>query len=148
MFCLLRALLTRLQLFSLPQLEILDLSINEIHAIPDDIRCMRSLRVLSLAKNKIRNIPSCVKDLDTLRMLKLAGNPLRSELAAIIEAKDTHPPYDEATDNERETYTTSNLKHYLKVEAAARESGEGSRFDKRLVPRPLPLMSALAAKAS
>ena len=90
---------------------------------------MRSLRVLSLTKNKIRNIPTCVKGLDTLRMLKLAGNPLRAELAAIVEAKDTHPPYDEATDNERETLKTSNLKQFLKVEAAARESGDGSRFE-------------------
>lgn len=91
---------------------------------------MRSLKVLSLAKNKIKNIPSCVKDLDTLRMLRLAGNPLRSELAAIIEAKDTYPPYDELTDNERETFTTSNLKHQLRAEAeaVARESGDGSRL--------------------
>ncbi|KAL9577480.1 MAG: hypothetical protein Q9212_006340 [Teloschistes hypoglaucus] len=117
-------------LFSLPQLEILDLSVNEIQKIPEGLARMRSLKVLSLAKNKIKNIPSCVKDLDTLRMLRLAGNPLRSELAAIIEAKDTYPPYDELTDNERETFTTSNLKHQLRAEAeaAARESGDGSRL--------------------
>ncbi|KAL8687559.1 MAG: hypothetical protein Q9218_006303 [Villophora microphyllina] len=115
------------KLFSLPQLEILDLSCNEIQKIPEGLGRMRSLRVLSLAKNKIKNIPPCVKDLDTLRMLKLAGNPLRAELAAIVEAKDTYPPYDEATDNEKETFTTSNLKHQLKVEAAARDSGDGSR---------------------
>ncbi|KAL9583494.1 MAG: hypothetical protein Q9203_005065, partial [Teloschistes exilis] len=115
-------------LFSLPQLEILDLSVNEIQKIPEGLARMRSLKVLSLAKNKIKNIPSCVKDLDTLRMLRLAGNPLRSELAVIIEAKDTYPPYDELTDNERETFTTSNLKHQLRAEAeaAARESGDGS----------------------
>ncbi|KAL9002983.1 MAG: hypothetical protein Q9188_004117 [Gyalolechia gomerana] len=114
-------------LLSLPQLEILDLSVNEIRTIPESIRSMRSLRVLSLTKNKIWNVPICVKDLDTLRMLKLAGNPLRKDLAAIVEAKDTHLPFDEAaTDNEKETFITSNLKHHLKVEAAS-ESGEGSR---------------------
>ncbi|KAL8969342.1 MAG: hypothetical protein Q9183_002045 [Haloplaca sp. 2 TL-2023] len=123
-------------LFLLPQLEILDLSVNAILEIPEDIRRMRSLRVLSLTKNKIRNIPSCVKGLDTLRMLKLAGNPLRQELAEIVEAKDTHPPYDEATDNERETLKTSNLKQFLKLEAAARESGDGSSEGPLETPRP------------
>lgn len=88
---------------------------------------MRSLRVLSLAKNKILNVPTCVKDLDTLRMLKLAGNPLRLDLASIVEAKDTQLPFDEgATDNEKDTFITSSLKHHLTVEAA-NESGEGSR---------------------
>lgn len=89
---------------------------------------MRSLRVLSLTKNKIWDLPSCIKDLDTLRMLKLAGNPLRPELASIVEAKDAHLPFDEAaTDNEKETFITSTLKHHLKV-AAANESDEGSRY--------------------
>lgn len=102
---------------------------NEIRAIPDSIRSMRSLRVLSLTKNKIWNVPSCIKDLDTLRMLKLAGNPLRSDLASIVEAKDTQLSFDEAaTDNEKETFITSSLKHHLKVKAA-HESGEGSRYD-------------------
>lgn len=115
------------QLLSLPHLEILDLSINEIQIIPETIRSMRSLRVLSLTRNKIWDLPTCIKDLDTLRMLKLAGNPLRPELASIVEAKDTQPPFDESvTDNEKETFITSNLKHHLKMEAA-NESGEGSR---------------------
>ncbi|KAL8866846.1 MAG: hypothetical protein Q9174_006043, partial [Haloplaca sp. 1 TL-2023] len=124
-------------LFLLPQLEILDLSVNSILEIPEDIRRMRSLRVLSLTKNRLRNIPSCVKGLDTLRMLKLSGNPLRAELAAIVEAKDIHPSYDEATDNERETLKTSNLKQFLKLEAAAKEAGDGSSSEGPLeTPRP------------
>ncbi|KAL8930185.1 MAG: hypothetical protein Q9208_000802 [Pyrenodesmia sp. 3 TL-2023] len=103
--------------------------VNEIRIIPEDIQSMRSLRVLSLAKNKILNVPTCVKDLDTLRMLKLAGNPLRLDLASIVEAKDTQLPFDEgATDNEKDTFITSSLKHHLTVEAA-NESGEGSRLD-------------------
>lgn len=90
---------------------------------------MRSLRVLSLAKNKILNVPTCVKDLDTLRMLKLAGNPLRQDLASIVEAKDTHLPFDEgATDNEKETFITSSLKHHLMVEAA-NESEEDCKIE-------------------
>ncbi|KAI4286900.1 MAG: hypothetical protein L6R35_003841, partial [Caloplaca aegaea] len=125
------------ELLSLPHLEILDLSINEIRAIPESIRSMRSLRVLSLTKNKIWDLPSCIKDLDTLRMLKLAGNPLRPELASIVEAKDAHLPFDEAaTDNEKETFITSTLKHHLKV-AAANESDEGSSSEGPLeTPRP------------
>ena len=88
---------------------------------------MRSLRVLSLTKNKINNVPSCIKDFDTLRMLKLAGNPLRPDLASIVQAKDTQIPFDETvTDNEKETFITSSLKHYLKAEAANR-SGDSSR---------------------
>ncbi|KAI4129200.1 MAG: hypothetical protein LQ338_002359 [Usnochroma carphineum] len=133
---LLRAEVERSQLLSLPQLEILDLSVNEIRAIPDSIRSMRSLRVLSLTKNKIWNVPSCIKDLDTLRMLKLAGNPLRSDLASIVEAKDTQLSFDEAaTDNEKETFITSSLKHHLKVKAA-HESGEGSSEGPLETPRP------------
>ncbi|KAL8935275.1 MAG: hypothetical protein Q9216_005509 [Gyalolechia sp. 2 TL-2023] len=125
-------------LLSLPQLEILDLSVNEIRTIPESIRSMRSLRVLSLTRNKIWDIPTCVKDLDTLRMLKLAGNPLRKDLAAIVDAKESHLPFDEAaTDNEKETFITTNLKHHLKVEAA-NESGEGSSSEGPLeTPRPL-----------
>lgn len=62
-------------------------------------------------------------------MLKLAGNPLRSDLASIVEAKDAHLPFDEAaTDNEKETFITSSLKHHLKAEAAS-ESGDGSRYN-------------------
>ncbi|KAL9604959.1 MAG: hypothetical protein Q9219_000147 [cf. Caloplaca sp. 3 TL-2023] len=126
------------QLLALPQLEILDLSVNKIRIIPEEIRSMRSLRVLSLTKNKIWSVPTCIKDLDTLRMLKLAGNPLRSDLASIIDAKDTHLPFDEAaTDNEKETFITSNLKHHLKVEAAS-GSGEGSSSEGPLeTPRPI-----------
>ncbi|KAI4116971.1 MAG: hypothetical protein LQ345_002705 [Seirophora villosa] len=123
-------------LLSLPHLEILDLSINEIQIIPESIRSMRSLRVLSLTRNKIWDLPSCIKDLDTLRMLKLAGNPLRPELASIVAAKDTQLPFDESvTDNEKETFITSNLKHHLKVEAA-NESGEGSSEGPLETPRP------------
>ncbi|KAL8900029.1 MAG: hypothetical protein Q9207_005893 [Kuettlingeria erythrocarpa] len=103
--------------------------VNEIRIIPEDIQFMRSLRVLSLAKNKILDVPACVKDLDTLRMLKLGGNPLRQDLASIVEAKDAHLPFDEgATDNEKETFITSSLKHHLMVEAA-NESEEDCKIE-------------------
>ncbi|KAL8733369.1 MAG: hypothetical protein Q9166_002193 [cf. Caloplaca sp. 2 TL-2023] len=127
------------QLFSLPNLEVLDFGHNNIRSLPDEIGRMKSLKYCSLTKNNIKTVPNGVKDLNNLRVLKLAGNPLRSDFARIVEAKDTYTPFDESSgEAEREAIITSNLKQYLKVEAASKEAGEGSSSEGPLeTPRPL-----------
>ena len=128
------------QVYKLPQLEILDLSRNKLSKVPDEIGNMKALRVLSLLNNSIENVPYCLGNLDTLRILKLAGNPLSSDLMRIVNGSDgTHSPsLATLTDNEKDTLLTKRIKKHLKVEAAARESGDGSSSDGPLdTPRPL-----------
>lgn len=101
---------------------------------------MKALRVLSLLNNYIETIPYCLGNLDTLRILKLAGNPLSSDLMRIVNGSDgTHSPsLVTLTDNEKDTLLTKRIKKHLKVEAAAKESGDGSSSDGPLdTPRPL-----------
>ena len=101
---------------------------------------MKALRVLSLLNNHIENIPYCLGSLDTLRILKLAGNPLTSDLLRIVNGNDgtSSPSLATLTDNEKDTLLTKRIKKFLKVEAAARESGDGSSSDGTLdTPRPL-----------
>jgi len=101
---------------------------------------MKALRVLSLLNNYIETIPYCLGNLDTLRILKLAGNPLSSDLMRIVNGSDgTHSPsLATLTDNEKDALLTKRIKKHLKVEAAAKESGDGSSSDGPLdTPRPL-----------
>ncbi len=128
------------QVYKLPQLEILDLSRNKLSKVPDEIGNMKALRVLSLLNNYIETIPYCLGTLDTLRILKLAGNPLSPELMRIVNGSDGtySPSLATMTDNEKDTLLTKRIKKHLKVEAAAKESGDGSSSDGPLdTPRPL-----------
>lgn len=127
-------------MYELPQLEILDLSRNKLSKVPDEIGNMKALRVLSLLNNYIETIPYCLGNLDTLRILKLAGNPLSSDLMRIVNGSDGaySPSLATLTDNEKDTLLTKRIKKHLKVEAAAKESGDGSSSDGPLdTPRPL-----------
>ena len=125
------AALTATQVYKLPQLEILDLSRNKLSRVPDEIENMKALRVLSLLNNYIETIPYCLGSLDTLRILKLAGNPLAADLMRIVNGSDGtySPSLSNLTDNEKDTLLTRRIKRYLKVEAAARESADGSSSD-------------------
>ena len=127
-------------MYKLPQLEILDLSRNKLSKVPDEIGDMKALRVLSLLSNCIETVPYCLGNLDTLRILKLAGNPLASDLLRIVNGSDgtSSPSLATLTENEKDTLMTKRIKKFLKVEAAARESGDGSSSDGVLdTPRPL-----------
>ena len=112
---------------------------NQIKHIPEQVKQLRCLKVLSLSKNMIETVPSCLKDFDTLRLLRLASNPLRPDFAAIFEGRGLYPLLDEnATDNEKDTVFTANLKQYLRTEIAAHEFGEESSSEGPLdTPRPL-----------
>lgn len=122
-------LLTSQQVYKLPQLEILDLSRNQLNAIPDDIQDMKALRVLSLLNNNLVEVPTRIGFLETLKILKVTGNPLKPNLKRIVDGDDgsSSPPLTALADNEKETILTRKIKKYLKSEAAARCSGEESR---------------------
>lgn len=56
----------------------LNLSQNDLTAVPQSIKSMTKLRVLDLRSNKIRDLPSWLSELPDLGELKIADNPLDS----------------------------------------------------------------------
>ena len=121
--------MTQLQIFGLPQLEILDLSRNRLTEIPDDIESMKALRVFSIQNNDIRDLPNCLGSISTLRMLKLTGNPWEPGIKRILESGELSPmqsPVPEKDDNERDTFMTTPIKEYLRGRAV-KDSGEDAR---------------------
>ena len=64
---------------SLPRVERMDLSQNNLHVLPDAIWDRRNLRVLDLSHNAISRVPQQVAALEKLEVLRLAGNSI-SEL--------------------------------------------------------------------
>ncbi|KAI9872684.1 MAG: RAM signaling network component, partial [Pleopsidium flavum] len=129
------------QLLHLNQLQILDLSRNKLQKIPEDIGNMTALRVLSIQHNRLENLPLCLADLSTLQILKVAGNPLVTPLKRVAEGKDGDPIPALSTDNERDTFLTSNVKKYLRQSAvpvrSEIESGGESSEGPLDTPRPL-----------
>lgn len=121
-------MLIKIQVYKLPQLEILDLSRNKLSRVPEEIENMKALRVLSLLNNNIGDLPPCLGLLDALRVLKIAGNPLVPTLLRILDGSDgsSSPPLTALADNEKESLVTRKIKKYLKAEAV-KESGEESR---------------------
>lgn len=118
-------------MFGLPQLEILDLSRNNVNEVPEEIDKMKALRVFAIQHNKIESLPLGLGDISTLRMLKVTGNPLKPALKSIVEGSDdilspTTPalPNDE---NERDKILTRKVIEHLRTQAAIRDSGEDSR---------------------
>ena len=122
-------LLIDVEIYKLPQLEILDLSRNKLSRIPEEIKNMKALRVLSVLNNNIDEVPFCVGYLDTLRVLKLGGNPLTNDLKRIVESTDGSPSRS-AQDYEKDALLTKRVKKHLKsAAAAASESGGESRYE-------------------
>lgn len=119
-------LLSKRQVYKLPQLEILDLSRNKLSRVPDEINNMKALRVLSLLDNNIGDLPPCLGLLDALKILKIAGNPLKPNLMRIVDGSDSSssPPLIALAENEKESLMTRKIKKHLKAEAAV---GEESR---------------------
>ncbi|CAL8582490.1 RAM signaling network component, variant 2 [Xanthoria parietina] len=121
-------------LLSLSQLEVLDLGFNRIRHFPDDIGRIRALRFFDMTRNSIKSVPRSLKDLNNLKVLKLGGNPLRPDIARIVATKETYASHEEM--QEHLASITSDLKNYLKGEAASKES-EGSSEGPLETPRPL-----------
>ena len=118
-----------MQIFGLPQLEILDLSRNKLSDVPHEIEGLKSLRVFSIQHNNLDDLPNCIGSISTLRMLKLIGNPLHPDLKKIIGSSERSPspsPAFPKEDNERDTISTKPIKEYLQARATMKESGEDS----------------------
>ena len=120
------------QVFGLPQLEILDLSRNNVSEVPEEIDKMKALRVFAIQHNRIADLPLGLGEIGTLRMLKVTGNPLNPNLKSIVEGNEdvlspTTPalPNDE---NERDKILTRKVIDHLRTQAAIRDSGEDSRL--------------------
>ncbi|KAK4694021.1 hypothetical protein P7C71_g3481, partial [Lecanoromycetidae sp. Uapishka_2] len=135
------SLLTIVQIFGLPQLEILDLSRNRLKEIPNDIEALKALRVFSIQHNNLEDLPDGIGTITTLRMLKVMGNPLSAGLRRIIGSSEMSPSFSPALlkdDNERDTMTTRPIKDYLVARAAVvKESGEDSSDGPVETPRAL-----------
>ncbi|KAL8516830.1 hypothetical protein ACS0TY_015184 [Phlomoides rotata] len=66
-------------IITLQQLHILDLSQNSIQTIPETIKNLTSLTELNLSNNNISSLPPVLGLLEpNLQVLKVDGNPLRS----------------------------------------------------------------------
>jgi Leucine-rich repeat (LRR) protein len=74
---------------SLEQLEILDLSYNEISTIFPEIEYLKNLEVLFLGHNNISTIPTQLASLTKLKQIDLTGNPLTKN--AIQQLKTYFP---------------------------------------------------------
>lgn len=102
-------------MYKLPQLEIFDISSNQLECIPDKIRDMRALRVLSATENSIRNVSANVSLMDNVKIIKLDRNPLTLDLKRIVDKGATSPSEGKATDTtSREMDTTEQVKKFLK----------------------------------
>ena len=112
------------QIFGLPQIEIVDISRNKITEVPDEIEHLKALRVFSIQYNDVKDLPFCLANITTLRMLKVTGNPLNPVLQRIIDDSDSSPTQSNAADeNVRDTMLTRKLTEYM------RQSGDDSTYD-------------------
>ncbi|KAI3466127.1 hypothetical protein Pfo_022790 [Paulownia fortunei] len=74
-----------LDILTLRQLQILDLSQNFLQSIPESIKDLTSLTELNLSDNNISSLPPDLGLLEpNLQVLKLEGNPMRSIRRAIL----------------------------------------------------------------
>ncbi|KAF5400190.1 Leucine Rich repeat-containing domain protein [Paragonimus heterotremus] len=65
-------------LVDLQRLEVLDLSANNLHSLPDGLKHLVSLKVLNLSGNRISTLPCSVFHLNCLHTLNVEGNLLKS----------------------------------------------------------------------
>ncbi|KZZ92769.1 RAM signaling pathway, SOG2 [Ascosphaera apis ARSEF 7405] len=111
--CLTNSRHANFQVFSLPYLEILDLSRNRITEIPERISQLTSLRVLSIMQNMISDLPDELSGMTQLQVLKLTGNPLKPALKKILERRgEKNATPAELAD--REPSLTFEIKKFLK----------------------------------
>jgi Leucine-rich repeat (LRR) protein len=102
------------EVFTFPNLQVLNLSKNNIKEIPSDISKLKALQELDLSNNKLTNLPAQIGELSNLSKLKLNRNEITSlpaEISALINLEVL-----EMWDNELDTVPDEikNLAH-LKV---------------------------------
>ncbi|MFX1599214.1 MAG: leucine-rich repeat domain-containing protein [Promethearchaeota archaeon] len=66
------------ELFSLPSLEILDLSENQLTELPKSINLLSSLKELHLESNQLNCLPETIGSLSSLEILDISENKIRS----------------------------------------------------------------------
>jgi hypothetical protein len=76
------------QLSTMPWLEILDLSRNEISSFPETPGSLLSLRVLHIGRNRITSLPTYFPDFRDLSLFKVADNPITWPPAQIINGPE------------------------------------------------------------
>lgn len=101
------------QILSLTQLEILDLSKNDLTSIPEDIKRMTSLKFLAIARNKISRLPIALGSMPNLHRLKFEDNPI---VFPSLEELHMHDISDKngATDVNRDTEVCLQVKKFMK----------------------------------
>lgn len=117
------------QILQLSALEILDLSKNNIDAIPEEIRNMSSLKFLAVAKNKITRLPFALGEMPSLSKLKFDENPIEFPPPDVLKPIQDHI----AVSIESEKEVCQQVKRFLKA-AGVREkmrshSEDDARYD-------------------
>jgi Leucine-rich repeat (LRR) protein len=72
----------------MPNLEILDLSKNNITAFPEDPDQLINLKVLSLTHNGIYALPTYLTTFVNLKVFKVANNPIGWPVSIILLVSD------------------------------------------------------------
>lgn len=108
------------QIFALHQLEILDISQNDLIELPQEISDLKFLRVLYVNDNNLTDLPLGLGSISTLRMLKVTGNPWKSDIKDVLHLADSSfsPAHNEGQ-NGRDRYITTILIDYLRKKQAS-----------------------------
>ena len=64
--------------YKLPQLEVLDLSHNQLNRMPEGLTVAKSLQYLNLSFNRLGSLPSTISDLSNLQILNISHNPFKA----------------------------------------------------------------------
>ncbi|GAB7348185.1 hypothetical protein MBLNU459_g6191t1 [Dothideomycetes sp. NU459] len=108
----------------LRNLQILDLSHNNISSIPDTVKSMFSLMFLAVEQNQIRRLPVCIGEMSRLTKIKVGSNPIEFPPPDIfVPSSYGSSPGGAPVEEARQI--CSQVKSYLR-EVALKEQSEGS----------------------
>ena len=124
------------QIFSLSQLEVLDVCKNYLTEVPEDITKMKKLRFLAIRNNRLYDLPKSIGSADHLRIIKLDGNPLTEPLWSIVNGNQTStssPPTASPSKHDTAVEITARIKNFLKESSRQIDSSEiGSQSESQL----------------
>jgi Leucine-rich repeat (LRR) protein len=101
------------QILGLKNLQILDLSFNDISIVPENIKQMYSLMFIALEGNRIKRLPVCLGDMSRLTKVKFGDNPIEFPPREVLIANPNanHP---NGVQIEEARQICSQLKDFLK----------------------------------